>query len=82
MATSIIGEELRIYNLNRYNILKINLLFIKTPAKLTSSPQVVNCDLPANVHTKIVELTARKIAAFNNNDNFQPIATEINTPIQ
>ena len=82
MSTSIVGQELRVYNLGRYNIIKVDVIFIKTPAKITSSPQVVNCDLPNNVHTKIVELTARKIAAFNNNDNFQPIATEINTPIQ
>ena len=80
MATAIFGNELRVYSLGRYNILRLTIIYIKAPAKLDDVP--TNCDLPAPVHTKIVELTARKIAAFNNNENFQPIATEINNPTQ
>lgn len=77
MATSIINNSLRVWNLNRYDILNVSITYIKRPAKLSDT--VLQCDLPEIVHTKIVELAARKIAAYNSNENYQAVANEIKT---
>jgi len=80
MASAIIGNgttsTLRIYHLNKYAINRTGIIYIKKPAILTSSPGIVNCDLPESVHDRIVDDTAKFIAAATSSGNYEQLLME------
>lgn len=77
IATIIESNGLRVDILNRYAVSKLNIIYIKKPAVLTSSPSIVNCDLPESVHDDIVEDTAKFIAAAVTSGNYEHILNEV-----
>lgn len=76
IGTILETNGLRLYHLDRYAISKVGVIYIKKPAILTSSPGVVNCDLPESVHDKIVDDTAKFIAAATTSGNYQQLLME------
>ena len=73
---TLLSGNLRVYHLNRYTISKLGIIYVKKPAILTSSPSAVNCDLPISVHDRIVDDTAKFIAATTANNNYQQLLME------
>jgi hypothetical protein len=76
IGTIVDNIGLRLYHLNRYAISKVGAIYIKKPAVLTSSPSVINCDLPESIHDIIVNDTAKFIAAAVNNGSYQQLLME------
>lgn len=72
----LLSGYLRLYHLNRYAINKVGVIYIKKPAILTSSPSIIDCDLPGSVHDVIVEDTAKFISAAVNSGNYQQLLME------
>ena len=77
IATYIDSTGLKVDILNRYAVSKFNMIYIKKPAVLTSSPTIINCDLPESVHDDIVEDTAKFIAAAVTSGNYEHILNEV-----
>lgn len=76
IGTIIENGGLQLYHLNRYAISKVGIIYVKKPAILTSSPSIINCDLPESVHDEIVDDTARFIAAAITSGNYQQLLME------
>jgi len=82
IATTLQSDGIKVYHLGRYSFSKFGIVYIKKPAVLTSSPTPVNCDLPESVHDKIVEDTAKFIAAVTANGTYQHLLMEAKNKIQ
>lgn len=82
IATSLHNEGIKVYHLNRYNLTKFGVVYIKKPALLTSSPGIINCDLPDSTHDEIVENTAKFIAAAVANNNYEFLLNEAKSKMQ
>lgn len=76
IGTTIDTNGFKLYNLNRYAIGRVGIIYIKTPAVLTSTPGVIDCDLPASVHDQIVNDTAKFIAAAVASGNYEQLLME------
>jgi hypothetical protein len=76
IGTILSTNGLHIYHLNRYAINRIGVIYIKKPAILTSSPTVVNCDLPESTHDTIITNTAKFIAAAVSSGNYEQLLME------
>lgn len=82
IATTLQTNGIKVYHLGRYSLSKFGMIYIKTPAVLTSSPTTVNCDLPESVHDKIVEDTAKFIAAAVGNGTYEHLLMEAKNKMQ
>lgn len=76
IATILESTVIRVYHLQRYIISKFGIIYVKNPAILTSSPGVVNCDLPSSVHDRIIDDTAKYISAAVNSGNYPALLNE------
>ena len=74
--TTLLSGYLKIYHLQRYAVSKVGIIYIKKPARLTSSPDIMNCDLPESTHDKIIDDTAKYIAAITTSGNYQALLNE------
>lgn len=82
IGTILTTSGLQLHHLNRYKISKVGIFYVKKPAILTSSPEVVNCDLPESIHDRVIEETAKFIAAATANGNYEQLLMEAKQNIQ
>lgn len=76
LSSTIEDSSLKIYIPTIYTLDTVGIIYIKKPAVLTSSPEIVNCDLPESVHETIVDLTAKFISAAIASGNYQQLLME------
>jgi hypothetical protein len=76
IGTILVNNKLRVYHLGRYTFNKLGMIYIAKSAVLTSSPIIVDCDLPDSVHDTIIDDTVKFISAAVSSGNYQQLLME------
>lgn len=77
-TTMIVNNKLRIFDFNRFIISGVNLIYVKTPAKIGHPESVdVDCDLPPAFQDEIVDRAVAQIVAIGNLPNYQQLLEEL-----